>query len=56
MDLIPYIEKVELETRTSSKTNRPYQVLVISFENGYKLEQFLNNEQKFIIESIAQSK
>ena len=40
------------ENRVSNKTGNPYQVLVLVFENGYKLEQFLSNEQQFILADV----
>ena len=36
----------------SKKTGKPYSVLNIEFENGYTLEHFLTNEQKFIVGNI----
>ena len=35
-----------------SKVGNEYQVLVLIFDNGYKLEQFLNNEQIYILSEI----
>lgn len=35
-----------------SKAGRTYQVLVIVFENGYKMEQFLSNEQQYILDGV----
>lgn len=40
------------QKRVSKKTGSEYEVLVIVFENDYKLEVFLNNEQQFILHSI----
>lgn len=39
------------ENRTS-KNGREYQVLVLFFENGYKMDVFLSNEQQFILNNI----
>lgn len=36
----------------SKKNGKPYSVLNIEFENGYTLEHFLTNEQKFIVGNI----
>lgn len=36
-----------------SKAGKEYFVLVITFENGYKFETFLNNEQAFIITNVC---
>lgn len=41
------------EVRTS-KAGRPYNVLVIVFENGYRFEAFLNNEQAFILNDLPE--
>lgn len=35
-----------------SKAGRTYQVLVIEFENGYKYETFLSNEQQYILADV----
>lgn len=43
---------MSIEQRISNKTGNTYNVLVIKFENGYKYESFLNNEQYFIISNI----
>lgn len=43
---------ITIDKRTSKKTGNAYNVLVIDFDNGYKYESFLNNEQFFIIDSI----
>lgn len=36
-----------------SKNGKPYSVLHIDFENGYTLEHFLTNEQKFIVGQVC---
>lgn len=41
------------EIRTS-KTGKPYNVLIIHFENGYQFESFLNNEQAFILKDVPE--
>lgn len=38
-----------VEKRFSKRTGNVYQVLVMKFENGYKMDTFLNNEQFYII-------
>lgn len=43
---------ITIEQRTSKKSGNSYNVLIIEFENGYKFETFLNNEQYFIIANI----
>lgn len=45
------VERVYREERTS-KAGRKYQVLCIEFENGYTLEQFLSNEQQYILADV----
>lgn len=43
---------ITVEKRTS-KAGKEYYVLVITWENGYKFETFLNNEQSFIIMNVC---
>lgn len=45
------VKDVYREERTSKKGNA-YQVIVFVFENGYKLESFLNNEQQYILADV----
>ena len=45
------VERVYREER-NSKAGRKYQVLCIEFENGYTLEQFLSNEQQYILADV----
>lgn len=49
------VREVYREEKTSKKGN-VYQVLVMVFDNGYKLEQFLTNEQIFILGHIPVKK
>lgn len=44
--------KVSIEERTS-KAGKPYHVLVVRFKNGYQIENFLNNDQYFIIQNFC---
>lgn len=46
-----YIDSVHREQRVSKSGNN-YQVLVVVFANGYKMEQFLSNEQQYILSFI----
>lgn len=46
------VKDVYREERVSSKSGRLYQVIVLVFENGYKFEAFLNDEQQFILNQI----
>lgn len=41
------------ERRISQKKGTQYEVLVLCFENGYKMDVFLSNEQKFIIGNVV---
>ncbi len=41
------------EVRTS-KSGKPYNVLIVIFENGYQFETFLNNEQAFILKDVPE--
>lgn len=44
-----------IEKRVSKKNNSVYSVLVLVFENGYKCDMFLNNEQIYILGQIVPS-
>lgn len=39
-----------------SKAGNPYQVIVVVFDNDYKLESFLNNEQQYILAGVPLKK
>lgn len=39
-----------------SKAQKLYQVIVFEFENGYNLETFLNNEQRYILADVPLKK
>ena len=41
------------EKLISNKKGTEYQVLVLIFENGYKMDVFLTNEQIFIISNVV---
>ena len=45
------VKNVYREERIS-KAQKSYQVIVFEFENGYKLETFLNNEQQYILADV----
>lgn len=47
-DTRQFIKSVHRESR-KSKAGKDYQVLVVVFDNGYKLETFLSNEQQYIL-------
>ena len=38
------------------KTGNKYYTLSIEFVNGYVIENFINNDQKFILQTILNSK
>lgn len=41
------------ENRISQKKGTLYQVLVLCFENGYKMDVFLSNEQQYILANVV---
>lgn len=45
------VKDVYREVRISKAGNQ-YQVLCIVFENGYKYENFLSNEQQYILTDV----
>lgn len=45
------VKDVYREVRISKAGNQ-YQVLCIVFENGYKYENFLSNEQQYILSDV----
>ena len=50
------IKEVYREERISKKSGNKYQMLVIVFENGYKYESFLSNEQQYILKDVPLNK
>lgn len=36
----------------TSKAGNPYDVIVVTFKNGYTLETYITKEAKFIIENM----
>lgn len=49
------IKQLYIDERISKKGNVPYSVLVLEMKSGYKYESFLNNDQLYILGSLAQS-
>ena len=47
------IVEAHMEQRISKKNGSTYIVVVLEFENGYKTDVFLTNEQKFILQPIV---
>ena len=45
------VTEVYREERVS-KAGKTYQVLCVVFENGYKYENFLSNEQQYILAGV----
>lgn len=41
--------KWRIEERVSSKSGKPYKVIILTFGNGYELTEFLTAEQEWII-------
>lgn len=52
-DLSQTIKSVRIEDRVSSKTNKPYCMLVVEFKNAYTIETFLNNDQLYILNGLV---
>lgn len=50
------VKDVRVERRVSKKTNNEYSVLIVEFVGGYRVENFLNQDQQFILQSLAQAK
>lgn len=50
------VKEVYRENRVSKKTGNAYQVLVLVFENGYKMDTFLSNEQQYILNEVPLNK
>lgn len=51
MDITQKVKGVSLVTK-KSKLGNDYTVLQVVFQNGYKFESFLKDEQLFIINSM----
>ena len=45
------IVKIEFVQKTS-KAGNPYDVIVITFKNGYQLENYVTKDAKYIIQNI----
>ena len=45
------ITKYEIIEKTSKKTGNPYEVLVLTFENGYKKDVFLSDAELYMLKS-----
>lgn len=43
-NLVSKVARLHQEERQSSKTHKPYYMLIIEFQNGYVFETFLNND------------
>ncbi len=53
---MPEVKKAVTECyieRRLSKKGSEYDVLVLEFENGYKMQVFMTDEQKFILSSCV---
>jgi len=53
-DIMPIVEGVSLVTK-KSKAGNDYTVLRVTFEGGYTVDNFLNQDQKYIITSKLNS-
>lgn len=52
-NLLQTIKSVRIDERISSKTNKPYRMLVTEFKNGYSVEMFLTNDQLYILNGLT---
>lgn len=52
-DLSQNVKSVYIDERISSKSGKPYSMLVVEFKNGYKTEQFLNADQLYILNGLT---
>lgn len=52
-DKVEAIVSCHRERRVSAKKGTTYEVLVLNFDNGYKLDTFLTNEQLFILKDVV---
>lgn len=46
------IKSVYVETKVSQKGNE-FSVIVIEFKNGYKISNYINNDQLFILQLLS---
>lgn len=57
-NIISHLSRVQVVTKTSERTKNDYHQLVLTFnrpdgKSDYKLELFINNDQKAIIEDTV---
>lgn len=52
-DLSSKTKTVKILSKKSSKSGNSYNVLEVTFSNGYVFETFLNQEQLFILNSLV---
>lgn len=53
---MPELKKAVVECyvqKGTSKKGNDYEVLVLEFENGYKMRVFLSDEQKYILSGLV---
>ncbi len=48
------VAEVRLDTRTASKTGKPYTMLVLKLDNGYEYENFIDKPVEYMIRSLKE--
>lgn len=54
--MLEKIKSVTKVTRKSAKTGNDYSVLRVEFKDGYVIENFLNDDQKYILSKMENEK
>lgn len=49
------VSEVRLDTRTSGKTGKPYQMLVLKLTNGYEVENFVDKPVAFMLKGLLEA-
>ncbi len=52
MNIDPVVDEVRVDQRVSSKTNKPYKVLVLKLSNGYEVSVFPHVAEMAVIENL----
>jgi hypothetical protein len=55
-NIISKVPRISLQESVSKKTNNPYVMMTIHFNNGYRLRVLINDDQKFGIKDALQTK
>lgn len=56
MNVNNIIASVDVIDKVSKKSGNEYTVLEVKFKNGYVITQFLNSDQKYIINMMIDNK